>query len=179
MSMTVIEHIEVGAAGAAEIEFASIPQIYTDLQLVFSLRYSAGNNFLNLNVRFNDSSATDYSQKVLYGTGSSTLSLTSTSQSEISYVYAADSAAGVNIFSNSRMTIPNYTSSNAKSVSIDSVTENNVTAANQVITAGLWNNSAAISSIQLISFDAYNFVQYSSATLYGITAGSDGSTTVI
>ena len=40
MSMTVIEHIEVGSGGAAEIEFDAIPADYTDLMILLSSRQS-------------------------------------------------------------------------------------------------------------------------------------------
>jgi len=73
--------------------------------------------------------------------------------------------------------IPNYTSSNAKSASIDGVSENNATASYQTIDAFLWNDTSAITSITL-TLSGGNFAQYSSASLYGVTAGNDGITTV-
>ena len=54
--------------------------------------------------------------------------------------------------------------------------ENNVTEGYQQIAAGLYNSTSAVSSIEIAS--GGSFVEYSSATLYGITAGSDGTTAV-
>jgi hypothetical protein len=59
------------------------------------------------------------------------------------------------------------------------VTENNATNANQGISAGLWSNNAAISSIRLFYTGSSNDIATgSSATLYGILKGSSGGVTV-
>jgi hypothetical protein len=62
--------------------------------------------------------------------------------------------------------IPNYAGSSNKSVSIDSVTENNATGAYSGLTAALFASTAAITSFGIST--GSNFVQYSTATLYGI-----------
>ena len=72
-----------------------------------------------------------------------------------------------NTFSNFSTYIPNYAGSNNKSYSVDGVTENNATASYQIMYAGLWSNTAAINQITLVP-DTLNFVQYTTATLYGI-----------
>jgi hypothetical protein len=51
----------------------------------------------------------------------------------------------------------------------DAVTENNGTTAFAKLSAGLWSDSAAITSVKLISQTGNNFVQYSTAYLYGIS----------
>jgi hypothetical protein len=65
------------------------------------------------------------------------------------------------------MYIPNYASSNYKSFSIDSVTENNGTVAYQIMHAGVWSNTAAITSLTITAAGG-NLAQYSTATLYGV-----------
>ena len=60
-----------------------------------------------------------------------------------------------------------------ESVSVDSVQENNATEAYQTIVAGLWNDTSAITSMVIGNFGG-GFAEHSSASLYGITAGSDG-----
>jgi hypothetical protein len=73
--------------------------------------------------------------------------------------------------------IPNYTGSTAKSVSVDGVMENNATYAAAGIIAGLWNDTAAVTSVS-ISSEVATLVQYSSATLYGILKGTSNGVTV-
>ena len=177
MSMTVIEHIEVGSGGAANIEFTAIPQTYTDLYLVVSARCEADPSGVNQNIGvvFNGSAA-NRTNRELYGTGSVA---GSSSLTVLRLGYASSQYATSNTFGNAHGYIPNYTSSNAKSISGDGVAEGNTTGMFMAIEAGLWNDTAAITSITVVAADgAKDFLQYSSATLYGITAGSDGTTTV-
>jgi hypothetical protein len=88
-------------------------------------------------------------------------------------LYVNANSATSNTFGNGEIYIPNYLSGTAKSFSSDSVAENNGTEGWQVIQANLWSGTDAITSIELDPALG-TFVQYSSATLYGILAGSDG-----
>ena len=171
MSMTVIEHIEVGSGGAASITFSAIPADYTDLYLVYSLRDTQGGYFGYTNIELNGS-ASNHTQRRLRGNGSSASAGTNTSFE----IAANASATTSNTFNNGQIYIPNYTSASVKSASIDFVMENNVTEGYQQIAGGLYNSTSAVSSIEIAS--GGSFVEYSSATLYGITAGSDGTTVV-
>ena len=109
-----------------------------------------------------------YTARQVYGDGSSATSATlSNSGAAISIVNTNTSVSTANTFSSSEIYVPNYASSNYKSVSADSVTENNATGALAGLTAGLWSNTAAITTVTLTP-QSGNFVQYSSAYLYGI-----------
>ena len=160
-----ISTITVGSGGAASIDFTSIPQTYTDLLVKISLR-AVSNSGQNWTLTFN-SSGSGYSQKVLYGDGSGTASQSLSSQSVI-YGYAQNqSTSTANTFNNGEIYVPNYVGSNHKSVQIDEVSENNATFGNQSLVAGLWANTAAITSISVGGYSG-NLAQYSSASLYGI-----------
>jgi hypothetical protein len=170
--MTLIEHYEAPSA-VSSITFSDIPDTFTDLYLVFSLRLSGDDDYFTLN--FNGS-GTGFTSRTLRGNGSTA---TSTNRSDGILIYTANrSSYTANTFSNGQIYIPNYLESVAKSFSVDSLNENNATAAGAQITAGLWNNTAAISSITLNAVPAMNFVQYSSASLFGVLAGSDGIVSV-
>jgi hypothetical protein len=157
-----IQTVTVGAGGASSIDFTSIPQTYTDLKLVVSLRTnSAGAEAVM--IEFNGSSA-NLSGRRLYGDGGSATSDTLTNI-RFAINTAADTAS---VFSNGEFYIPNYTSANNKSVSVDGVNETNGTNAVQSLVAGLWSNTAAITSIKLLGNSSGSFVQYSTATLYGV-----------
>lgn len=158
-----IASVEVGSATAATIDFSSIPQGYTDLMLVTSLR-SVGTSTQAAFIRFNGST-TGYTERDLHGSGSTVSSGTDTN---IYLGYITPSSYTANSFSNGVANIPNYAGSNYKSVSTDSVTENNATAASTDLWCGLWSNIAAITSISLVPNGTNNFAQYSTATLYGI-----------
>ena len=164
-----IATVTVGVLGSASIDFTSIPSTYTDLCLKISGRtiyVGVDNNFL---IQFNSSGGTAYSQKVLYGTGSAASSFSRTAQPYVDLGYLNGSTSTSNTFGNAEIYIPNYAGSNKKSLSGDSVTENNATAADMALGAGLWDNTAAITSIKIQDYNSNNFAQYSTATLYGIS----------
>ena len=89
------------------------------------------------------------------------------------YVNASPSTA--NTFTNNQIYIPNYAGSTNKSVSIESVVENNSSDNMMNILAGLWSNTAAITTITFLP-DA-NWVAGSTISLYGILKGTDGIVT--
>ena len=158
----------VGSGGASSIDFSSIPGTYTDLCLKVSARNDASTTVGGLWIQFNGFS-TNLSSRVLYGTGSATGSFSDTTI----FAYSDAASATSSTFSNVEYYIPNYAGSNNKSVSVDAVMENNATAASSSLTAGLWSSSSAITSIKIQTFNnsnsaLANFVQYSTAYLYGV-----------
>jgi len=172
MSIKKIATVTVGAGGAASIDFTSIPATATDIMLVYSLRTTQATVSTSISLTLNGSS-TGFTMRGLYGTGSSTASFTGTT-----YAGESDGAnATANTFSNNSLYIPNYAGSTNKSYSIDSVTESNTGTVIQMLDAGLWSNTAAINAISLVAASG-TFVQYSTATLYGVTKGSLAGVTV-
>ena len=159
-----IATVEVGSGGAADIEFTSIPATYTDLLVKVSARSTDG-NWQGMYMRLNGAT-TNYSSIYLDGTGSSVGSgVITTTGLYVSTIGGTNTTSST--FTNSEIYIPNYTSSNNKSLSADGSAENNATAAYLNLIANLWSDSAAITSILLYSA-AGNIAQYSTATLYGI-----------
>lgn len=167
MTMTLVQTVTVGSGGAASIDFTSIPQTMTDLVLVLS---GAGTG--DIKIKFNGSGSLA-SRRSLSGNGSSVASGNGTD----GYAGRSNAAGIANTFGNTVIYIPNYAASTYKSYSVDSVDENNGTTAYQILVAGLWSNTAAITSIELSDYgSSLNFSQYSTATLYGILKGSGGAT---
>lgn len=171
---TVIAHIEVPSGGQTSIAFASIPSTFTDIFCVISGRNSIEED--QLRVKLNDSSS-NFSTRLLYGGGSSQGSLSNPTVATNFPGWSTRSGFTSNTFSNISFYIPNYAGNTSKSISCDGVTENNATNSYQYITAMLWSNTAAITKFE-IEVPAGNFVQYSSATLYGVLKGSSGGVTV-
>lgn len=154
----------VGSGGVAQVDFTSIPQTYTDLLIKTSTNVTSENV---LRIRFNSTSSSDYTQKVLRGTGSVVASFSNAGWDTLTQFTPSYNNQGTNIFSNNEYYIPNYTGSTTKTLSGDSVTEANATAALAVLYAGELNNTSAVTSINLIC-QSGNFNQYSSFYLYGI-----------
>lgn len=161
----------VGAGGASSINFSSIPATYTDLVLKLSARGAANFNPRNLYLNFNSDTGNNYPFRFLYGNGSSAGSSNSSSEGFTSTAwvgYISGNTSTASTFGNAEIYIPNYAGSKYKSLSSDSVTENNATAAYASLHAATWNSTSAITSIQLTCSNSENFAQYSTATLYGI-----------
>ena len=163
-NMIPISTVTVGSGGASSIDFVNIPQIYTDLIIKLSARRDATST--SVDITFNGS-ASGYSRIRILGNGATASSASATSQTFIEDPMSVQSDWTSNTFGNVEIYIPNYTSSNNKSISIDSATENNATTAYAVLVAGLWANTSPISSIKIVPASG-SFTQYSSATLYGI-----------
>lgn len=165
-----ISKVTVGSGGAANIEFTSIPQTYTDLVVLLSGRTTTNaDNYGEIDLSFNGApSGTSYSWRNLMGTGASTTSQNGSSDSAIYDRGINGSGSTASVFSNDMFYIPNYTSSNNKSVSSDTVTENNASQAIATLTAGLFSTSSAITSLRFTVVYGTSFAQYSTARLYGI-----------
>jgi len=165
----------VGSGGASSVTFSSIPATYTDLVVKSSARTDRASTYDFYKVKFNGS-ATSYSERLLNGNGTAAASETNNSTT-YGFNYAIDGAsATASTFSNAEFYIPNYTSANYKSYSTDAVTENNGSVAFAAITAGLWSNTSAITSISFESANSANFVQYSTFYLYGVTKSTETGT---
>ena len=159
---TLISSVTVGSGGASSIDFTSIPSTYTDLLVKISARNDSGGNLF---VTFNSSSAS-FSRRDLFAN----VPTVGSSNSSDNFIGASnDSTFTANTFSNSELYIPNYAGSNNKSYSSDTVNENNATVSNLRLLAGLRSNTDAITSLSLNAGSGNNFVQYTTAYLYGIS----------
>ena len=156
------------SSSAANIEFTSIPQTYTDLELVFSGRSARTSQRDSVELTFNTSTS-NYVGKMIIGDGTAASGNTSYGTSSINRMDVSDANSTANTFGNMKIYIPNYTGSNYKSVSIDSVYEHNGTTVFQYLLSGIWSDTAAITRIKLALEIGPTFVQYSNAYLYGIS----------
>ncbi len=159
-----IASVTVGSGGAASIDFTSIPQTYTDLKIVVSCRTNRADVKDYIAVRPNGSTTND-SSRTISGDGTSASGDT---ESTVILVTTTGGTATASVFGNAEINIPNYTSANFKSISMDGVAENNATESRLQFSAGLWSDTAAITSISLVPFIGTSFSQHSTATLYGI-----------
>jgi hypothetical protein len=169
MAVTLIAHTEVGSGGAANIEFTSIPGTYDDLFVVTSFRQPGAFANGDTDLVFNGDTGSNYSTTRIQASGTSALSARTTSQTNL-FVSDDPAANGtVSTFSSNNLYIPDYkNTSNYKQVIVDNVREaNSSTAYFMALWAGLWRSTSAITSIKFIP-ERGSYVQYSTATLYGV-----------
>jgi hypothetical protein len=158
--------VTVGSGGAATIDFSSIPATYTDLCLKVSARSNRSATTDTMFLKFNGTS-TPYPTRRLYAFGTT---IGSDSPSSTGFIVGGVTGATATsfTFTNTEIYASNYAGSTQKSISLDGVSEDNSASGNfLLLEAGLWQNTAAINQITL-SCDVGTFVEYSTASLYGI-----------
>ena len=157
-----IANVTVGSGGASSISFSSIPSTYTDLAISLTARTNVSSTQTYVKLKMN---STDYaSGRNLFAVVGYAVS------SDTSALFMVPGATqSSNVFSSNTIYIPNYTSSNQKSASHDTVTEGTVSASVWAqLLATLTNVTSAVTSLEIYTTDSSNFVQYSTAYLYGI-----------
>lgn len=140
-------------SSAASVTFSSIPQTYTDLVLRITARYnnSPGYPYDNLGLQINGIT-TGYSQTLLSGNGSTA---GSNRQINGNHIYGFDVPTGngtASTFGSMEFYLPNYRVSANKVISNQGVGERNAIDSRLGFIAGLWSNTAAITSLTLLPF---------------------------
>jgi hypothetical protein len=159
------------SSNAASITFSSIPNTYTDLVLRVSARSSNPQTYDYYELRFNSDSANNYTSTELYSNSSTVGSVRQTAGPQAYPEFFNGDTSVSNAFGSTEFYIPNYLVSANKPFTSFSVSENNASTANSAFIdawAGLWSNTAAITSIFLKPQAARNFLIGSSFYLYGI-----------
>ena len=163
---SLIETVTVGAGGAASIEFAAISQDGSDLVCLVSNRGST--NTYSAGVRLNSvTSGSSYSGVDLQGNGSSAYS-SAFVPGYTSPIFQNRADTTANTFASSQIYISNYTSSTDKTISVESISENNATTLGyQRILAWSFSTSSAITNLKLVTNSGV-FDQYTTASLFKI-----------
>lgn len=160
----------------SSIVLNSIPSNYTNLYLKLSLRFARPAVDTPWGVKLNGST-NGFASRLLYAFPTGTPG----SQGPTNYVgWANANSNTANTFTSVSMTIFDYSSSSEhKSFNTISTQENNGVSVGLSHSTMSWLSTSPITSIEIYDqATGSNVMQYSSASLYGITAGSDGVTTV-
>jgi hypothetical protein len=168
--MDPIAMVEVGSAGAATIEFASIPSTYTHLQIRGIARKNGStNDTVGMQMTFNGDTASSYNTHFLQGDGSSAFAYTTgASRANIDSIYLAGGGMTANTFGVQVIDILDYANTNKYKTTrqLSGVSSNASSAIDYILLgSGLWRSTSAITSITLTG---NSFVQYSQFALYGI-----------
>lgn len=163
-----IATVTVGSGGTENVEFTSIPQNYSHLQIRGIVR-SNRNTGDALNVRFNSDTGSNYSYHHLYSNGSSAGSAIGSSVTAIeAWANTIDNSLTANAFTIGIMDILDYTNTN-KNTTVRSLQGGDTSGAGHVyFSSGLWMNTAAITTIRFYPAYGTGLMQYSQFALYGI-----------
>jgi hypothetical protein len=146
------------------VTFSGIPQTYTDLILVMSLRQNSTATSFGTGIRFNSDTGSNYSRTVLYGAGAGAVAFRETNQTRF---FCSTGGTIANQFNLIRLNIMNYVSSTSyKSFAVI----NDDLADVASLSSGLWRSNNAITSLTITPYDdnATGFATGCTFTLYGI-----------
>ena len=146
----------------ATVTFSSIPQTYTDLVLV-STNATSPSGYL-FSVRVNGDTASNYSATRLHGNGTAA---SSAREANYTFGFAGSVYSSTDPSGNAIVNFMNYSNTTTYKTFL---MRTNVANANTSLSASLWRNTAAITSISLGVEFTQNFVVGSTFTLYGIKA---------
>jgi hypothetical protein len=164
------ELIETQILGSsqASITFSSLStysSTYKHLQVRMALRDTRAVTVQNAFIRFNADSGNNYAYHLLQGDGSSVSSTSGTSQdAAVASTYAGASAAS-NVYGGGVLDIldPYSTTKNTTTRSLSGFGSSTIR-----LWSGVWLNTAALTSMQIIAGAGANFVSGSRFSLYGI-----------
>jgi hypothetical protein len=170
---TLIEAKTLGST-TSSVTFSAIPQTYTDLKLVWSGRQSRNVFTAGYTVVQFNSSTSNYTYKTFQAEGSgSAVSQTQAGLTTDGFVIGGvdNSNNTADSFGINEMYVPNYTSSNYKSVNGEGGSEQNATGVLMLFTSGLWSDTAAITSVTLKPWvgSYFDWLANSTFYLYGIS----------
>jgi hypothetical protein len=149
----------------ASYDFTSIPSTYTDLLIIGQFGNSGAGNAVG--VQFNSDTGNNYSFTALVGNGSSA---TSDRLANTNHIYTAyNIAPSATVSGVLRLNVQNYSNTTTNKTVIARYDNNDATFPGASATAGLWRNTAAITSIR-IKPSAGNLKAGSTFSLYGIAA---------
>lgn len=165
-------------ANASSITFNNIPQGFTDLKIVVSGRSTEATLWDNLYWTFNNNSGNNYSanQASGYPTNAPGADRLFGWVNSGFYPHLPTTSATANLFSNTEIYIPNYSSGKAKSWLCTSVSERNASTTTNYTpellqAAGVFISSSPITSI---TFRCYaQLAQYTTITIYGVSTVYD------
>jgi hypothetical protein len=151
-------------SAASSIAFGGIPNTYTDLRVVFTGTTTLSGE--TMYYRFNSDSSTNYSITQIWAAGGGdegSRRLTSATQMSTTFGYSLhDTNPQLITFD-----VFSYAGSTNKTTLGTHAGDNNG-AGGVDVTAGLWRNTAAITSISMFASGGTTFKAGTTATLYGI-----------
>ena len=158
----------VGAGGVNTVIFNDIPQTYKHLQIRVLARDSRSNASSNIEWRYNGDTGNNYTSHILYGAGSgSAVAAVDLNLSTQSAIRIAGGTAPANVFGVGVIDILDYNNTTKHKVSRTLSGHDQNGDGQLYFTSGLWNNTAAITSITFVPTTT-NIAQYTRFSLYGI-----------
>ena len=166
-----ISTVTVGGAGASSASFTSIAADWKHLQVRLIAR-SNRSGFTQdvIRIRYNGDAGSNYAWHMVEGTGVSPASASAgTSTSSPWTLFTGGATATASVFSAGVVDVLDYSSTNKNTTTrVLSGLEQNTSDSRVGLSSVLWNNTAAVTSIDIAPIYGTGFVEFSQFALYGI-----------
>jgi hypothetical protein len=163
-----ISTVTVGSGGSATVTFSSIPATYTHLQIRAIARSEAALANSSWQVRFNSDTATNYSYHALFGEGTTASAENAVTSNTMYFGQVIGNTSTASAFSALVCDILDYKDTN-KYTTIRTLTGFDANGSGRIfLSSANWRNTAAVSTITIISGGAVDIAEYSQFALYGI-----------
>lgn len=154
-------------AGQTIVTFSSIPSTYQSLQLRFNAQSNRAATSDEIFMRINGSSSAEYVIHRVWGDGAGVYAYGATGFTQFDPLAACSAANATDIFTVGIIDFHNYAST-TQTKTIRNFTGYDRNGAGDIrLMSGLWNNTAAITSIS-VDINIANFSANSTFALYGI-----------
>ena len=158
------------SSAASNIEFTSIPSGFQYLQVRLIGRTSNGTGVGELRLQFNTDTGSNYARHRLMGDGSGANAFAGASQTYMRAGCLAESTVLASTFAANVIDILDYAST-SKNKTIRVLDGLDLNGSGEVeMNSGLWASTAAITSMRFTHGFGGNFVQHTTAALYGVRA---------
>lgn len=156
------------SSSASSITFSSIPGTYEHLQLrVYGKTNTTGVTSLNMGLRLNSDTGTNYAWHIIYGDGSGTVVDRQTSDTQ--YLFGNfPSQDATNHFGVLITDIVDYASTNKNKTMRSLVGWENNGSGQSWFSSGLWINTAAVNSLTVRLYGTGDLASGTVASLYGL-----------
>jgi hypothetical protein len=162
-----IATVSVGAGGAANVEFTSIPGTYQHLQVRYIARGTNAAVDVEHQCQINGATGSVYSYHIVYGDGASTGSAASSSNTKIVLNDFFGSTALASTYGVGVMDILDYANTNKYKTTRTLIGRDRNGAGIMLFHSGLYQSTNAITSLKFFPSTG-NFAQYTHFALYGI-----------
>ena len=157
-----------GTGSSGTITFSSIPSTYQHLQIRYIGRVTNADTADNIFMQLNSDTGSNYAWHYLQGDGASTASSGASSQSKILSGRVSAATAGSDVMGTGVLDLLDYANTN-KYKTLRTLTGQDRNGGGVIVmTSGLWQNTAAVSTITITNGSATNFTTASQFALYGI-----------
>lgn len=166
-----IATVLVGSGGSSAITFSSIPSTFKQLQVRLIARSNrSGFSQDIIRIRYNGDTGSNYAYHMVEGTGVNPASTNSGSSTASPWLmFSTGATATSDTFNAGVIDILDYTNTN-KNTTTRALTglDQNTSDSRVALGSVLWNNTAAVTSLEIAPIYGTGFVQYTHAALYGI-----------